>query len=652
MRISTLSTPVVRSALAAIFLVAPGCGVLAPAAVTPAREIPRYDATTFFDTTSLRGVDFASDGGAILFASDASGVFNAYTMPPSGGEATALTSSTTDAISAASFFPRDRRIVFMKDQGGNELDHVYVRELDGREIDVTPGERLKAMFLGFASDDESFFVSTNERDPRYFDVYRCAIADHSRTMLFQNDGGYELKDVSRDGRYVALGLQHDNADSDLLLFDSTKPDAPPRVLVETADKVVFGGATFTADARELYFTCDQESEYQRLFALDLESGRHRLVHEADWDVTGVQFTRDGRFRIVSVNVDARTELAIHDLVADRRVGLPDLGGLDVLDLDISDDGKRIACLAGSDTSPANLFVIDLESQVVTRLTNTLSPAIDESVLARCEVVRIPGLDGLPIPSLLYRPLDASAKKRAPALLWMHGGPGGQSRVGYNPTLQHLVNHGVAVLAVNNRGSSGYGKTFFHLDDRKHGEADLDDCVAAKNWLAAQDWCDGDRVGIMGGSYGGYLVLAALTYRPEVFALGIDVYGVANWTRTLQSIPPWWASMRAMLFSEMGDPTTDAERHARQSPVFHADKIRRPLLVMQGANDPRVLQVESDEIVAAVRKNGVPVEYVVFPDEGHGFQKKSNRITASETYLAFCRKWLFAPTAAAPVTPNP
>jgi len=624
-----------------------GCGVLAPASFRATRESPRYDATTFYDTVSLRGVSFASDGGAILFHRDRNGVFNAYTIAPTGGEPTALTNSTTHAINAVSFFPRDRRVVFLRDAGGNELDHVYIRELDGREVDVTPGEGLKAMFLGFSADESAFFVSTNQRDPRYFDLYRYAVADYSRTLLFQNDGGYSLYDVSLDGRYVALGLTHDNADSDILLYDATKPEEAPRLLTEPKAKVVYGGATFASDARELFFTSDEDSEFQRLFALDLESGARRLVHEASWDVSSVEFTRDGRFRTIGVNVDARTELTIHDLRADRRVELPDLGGIEILALDLSDDGTRLACLAGSDTSPPNLLVIDLDSKDVTKLTNTLSPAIDENSLARCEVVRFPGLDGLPIPALLYRPLGASKDDRAPALLWMHGGPGGQSRIGYNPTLQHLVHHGIAVLAVNNRGSSGYGKTFFHLDDKKHGEADLDDCVAAKNWLAAQDWCDGDRVGIMGGSYGGYLVLAALTYRPEVFALGIDIYGVANWPRTLESIPPWWASQRARLFSEMGDPALDRERLVRQSPVFHADKIRRPLLVVQGANDPRVLQVESDEIVAAVKKNGVPVDYVVFQDEGHGFQKKSNRITASETYLAFCRKFLLPQRSPAP-----
>jgi prolyl oligopeptidase len=233
----------------------------------------------------------------------------------------------------------------------------------------------------------------------------------------------------------------------------------------------------------------------------------------------------------------------------------------------------------------------------------------------------------------------------PALLWIHGGPGGQSRTGYNPTIQHLVNHGIAVLAVNNRGSSGYGKTFNHMDDKKHGEVDLDDCVWAKKWLGEQSWCDGEHVGIMGGSYGGYMVLAALAYRPEEFTLGIDIFGVSNWLRTLESIPPWWASFRDSLYAEIGDPVADRERLTKQSPLFHADKIRRPLLVVQGANDPRVLKVESDEIVAACQRNKVPVEYLQFPDEGHGFQKKANRIAASEAFLSFAERYLFAPAVA-------
>jgi dipeptidyl aminopeptidase/acylaminoacyl peptidase len=209
-------------------------------------------------------------------------------------------------------------------------------------------------------------------------------------------------------------------------------------------------------------------------------------------------------------------------------------------------------------------------------------------------------------------------------------------------IQHLVNHGYAILAANNRGSSGYGKTFFHMDDRKHGEVDLKGIVQAKTYLQSLDWVDGERIGIIGGSYGGYMVGAALAFEPGVFDVGINIFGVMNWVRTLESIPPWWESFKEALYDEMGDPAVDGERHRRISPLFHATNITTPLLVVQGANDPRVLQVESDEIVAAVRANDVPVEYVLFEDEGHGFTKRENKIEASEAYLAFLDKHLRPP----------
>ena len=248
-------------------------------------------------------------------------------------------------------------------------------------------------------------------------------------------------------------------------------------------------------------------------------------------------------------------------------------------------------------------------------------------------------DGKEIPSILYRPWPASKTNKVPALVWVHGGPGGQSRTGYRAVTQHLVNHGYAILAVNNRGSSGYGKTFYHLDDRDHGGGDLQDCVWGRKYLESLDWVDGDKIGIIGGSYGGYMVAAALTFEPEVFDVGINIFGVTNWVRTMNEIPDWWADFREFLVAEIGDPVKDADKLRARSPLFHAKNIIKPLLVVQGANDPRVHQVESDELVAAARANGVPVEYVVFDDEGHGFRKRVNRITASEAYLKFLDKYL-------------
>jgi dipeptidyl aminopeptidase/acylaminoacyl peptidase len=256
-----------------------------------------------------------------------------------------------------------------------------------------------------------------------------------------------------------------------------------------------------------------------------------------------------------------------------------------------------------------------------------------------EVVRYKSFDDLEIPGILYKPHGASADNPVPALVWVHGGPGGQSRTGYSATRQHLINHGYAILAANNRGSSGYGKTFFHMDDKRHGEEDLQDIVYGRKYLESLDWVDAERIGVIGGSYGGYMVAAALAFEPEAFDVGINIFGVTNWVRTLKSIPPWWEAFKEALYDEMGDPATDEERHRRISPLFHAENIVKPLLVVQGANDPRVLQVESDELVAAVEANEVPVDYVIFPDEGHGFRKRDNRITASEAYVRFLDKYL-------------
>ncbi len=212
--------------------------------------------------------------------------------------------------------------------------------------------------------------------------------------------------------------------------------------------------------------------------------------------------------------------------------------------------------------------------------------------------------------------------------------------GYFALIQYLTNQGYAVLAVNNRGSSGYGKTFYKMDDRNHGDKDLMDCIYGKKYLQSLDYVDSSKIGIIGGSYGGYMTMAAMAFQPDEFKVGVDIFGVTNWLRTLKSVPPYWESFRKALYAEMGDPTTaDSLRLYNISPLFHAEKIKSPVMVLQGANDPRVLQVESDEIVEAMRKNNVPVEYMIFPDEGHGFVKKENEIKGYGAIVTFLDQYL-------------
>jgi dipeptidyl aminopeptidase/acylaminoacyl peptidase len=601
----------------------------------------RYTIEQFLATTAYGGASFSPDGRKILVSSNQTGVYNAFAVPAGGGPAVQLTDSKVSAVRGIGYFPHDERFLYSSDQGGNEKNHLYVQSPDGGVRDLTPGESLKAVFIGWAPDGKSFFYGSNERDAGVFDVYEMPLDGFERRLLYTNPGGFTPTAVSPDRRYVALAKELTTSDADVYLYDRTAdklalltPDDAPGT--EVANRA----QAFSPDGKSLYYTTDKGSEFAYLMRYDLADGRRQEVLRSRWDVLGAGFSRDGRWFGVAVDDDGRTDLRL--FTADMKpVALPTVPGADVTDVEFSPDGKRMAFYAES-AGPRDLFIRDLAGGPVRQLTHALSPAIDADDLVAAKVVRFKSYDGVEIPGMLYRPLGASPAHRVPALVWVHGGPGGQSRIGYNGFLQYLVNHGYAVYAINNRGSSGYGKTFFAMDDRKHGEADLDDCVASKKMLAATGWVDPGRIGILGGSYGGYMVLAALAFRPTEFAVGVDLYGVSNWLRTLQSIPAWWGPMRDALYKELGDPQTDAGYLRRISPLFHADRIERPFIVLQGENDPRVLKAESDEIVAAARKKGVPVEYLLFPNEGHGLSRKDSQEKAYRASLEFLDKYLKEP----------
>ncbi len=634
-----MSRPIALSVfiLAAVGLFFASC----PAPDVENPPAPSYDARTFFETLNVYGASFSADENRVLVTMDETGVFNAATISIADGEVSPLTSSDTNANYAVSFFPEDDRMLFRADEGGNELDHLYVRELDGTTTDLTPGAKLKAHFGGWSDDGQRFFVLTTERDPRYFDLYVYDVDGYERQSLFVNEEGFDISALSRDGRYVALTRNRNNADNDLYLWDARVPQRQPKKITPHEGNVQHGGAEFTPDGAQLYFLSDQEGEFRKVFAYDIESGETTKVLEADWDYSFIAFSDNGRLRITGINQDARTVVEVFDLVTSEVLRFPEFPSGDITGVRVSRSGKKLAFYVAGPTSPRDLYVLELESGETRRLTRSLHRGVDESHLVDVEIVRYPSFDELEIPALLFRPHGSSSSDPVPALVWVHGGPGGQSRVGYRALTQYITNQGYAVLAVNNRGSSGYGKTFYHLDDRKHGEDDLQDCIYGRHYLESLPWVDKEKIGIIGGSYGGFMVAAALTLEPESFDVGVDIFGVTNWIRTLTSIPPHWESFRESLYAEMGDPEVDRERLERISPLRHADRIVRPLLVIQGANDPRVLKVESDELVAAARENGTPVEYLVFEDEGHGFESRENRIDAAEKIVTFLDKYLKA-----------
>lgn len=607
------------------------------------KEIPKFSAEAFFQTTSYglpssAGMAFEASTGDLLVTSDESGIFNAYRLNTETGKKSQLTDSTENPISAVSWFPEDGRFLYTSDGGGDELNHVYVQEPDGSTKDLTPGDPVKASFIGWSESGDSFFLMTNERDAKTFDIYRYQTDDYSRKMIFENDGK-QIDAISRNGRYVALTQNRTSADSDIYLVDMESTNKTPTLITEHEGNISHASYDFSPNGESLIYATDEFGEFTEAWEYNIETGENSELLKADWDVSYVTYSPSGRYRVSGINDDGSTKVTIRDLSEKKNVKLNDLPEGNVNSVRFSADEDKIAFIMNGDRSPSDIHVASLASGDVKGLTNALNPEISSDMLVEGEVVRYESYDRLEIPGILYKPHDASAERTVPALIMVHGGPGGQNRKGYNATIQHLVNNGYAVYAMNNRGSSGYGKTFFHMDDKKHGDVDLKDVIASKDFMAEYDWVDGERIGIIGGSYGGYMVAAALAFEPEEFDVGINIFGVTNWVRTLKSIPPWWESFRESLYDEMGDPATDEERHRAISPLFHAENINKPLLVVQGANDPRVLQVESDELVEAVRENDVPVEYIIFDDEGHGFRNKSNRIEASNAYIQFLDTYL-------------
>lgn len=616
-----------------------------PTAAPPeqADSIPRYSAEAFFATTSYRLVGasahaFSADGQSLLVSSDASGVFNAYSLPLDGGEPEPLTTSDDNAVFAVSWFPNDGRILYTYDGGGNELNHIIVREADGTNRDLTPGDSHKAGFAGWSNDGNSFYLTSTERNQKSFDLYRYSAEDYSRELVFENPG-YQVRAISGDGRWLALDKPRTSADTDIYVADLESADKEPVLVTEHDGNISHRTYGFSPGGKSLVYATNEYGEFNQAWTHNLETGEKAALIEADWDVSYISYSRAGRYQVSGVNADARTEVTVRDIESGEVVSLPPLPQGDLQSVRFSADESHVALIVNADNSPSNIHVIDLADGNARQLTNALNPEIDQSHLVVSEVIRYESFDGLEIPSILYKPHGASAENPVPGLVLVHGGPGGQTRTGYRAMVQHLVNHGYAVLGANNRGSSGYGKTFYHLDDKRHGEEDLQDIVYGRAYLETLDWIDGEKVGIIGGSYGGYMVAAALAFEPEAFDVGVDIFGVTNWVRTLQSIPPWWESQKESLYDELGDPATDAERHRRISPLFHTENIVKPVLVIQGANDPRVLQVESDELVAGIQANEVPVEYIVFPDEGHGFRKKINQVSASNAYVKFLDTFL-------------
>lgn len=613
---------------------------------SPNGGVTKYDIEEFFNNVAISGGYFSSSEEKLIYSSNQSGIYNIYEVNINDGEVGQLTSSEKESFFIRSYVPDSDSFIYSADKGGNEISHLYLQDRDGKILDLTPGENEKSSFYKWSKDNSTLYYLSNKRDSKYFDLYKMEVGEWKSNLIYENNNNMSVSSISDNEEFLLLSNSITTSENEFYLLEIASGN-----LKEISNAPgSYSSAGFSNDNKSFYYITDVNKEFAYLMQYEIASGEASVLFETNWDVMYSYLSKSEKYRVIGINKDGKNTLKVYNEMENREIEFPSFEDGNIIGLEFSETENKMRLSVGSSKMPNNLYVYDLNDKSLFKLTNSLNPNIDSTNLVNAKVVRYKSFDGLEIPALFYAPLQATKNNKVPALVWVHGGPGGQSRMNFNPLIQYLNNQGYAILAVNNRGSSGYGKTFYKLDDKNHGENDLKDCIWGKKWLQDLDYIDSGKIGIIGGSYGGYMTMAAMTFTPDEFKVGVNIFGVTNWIRTLKSIPSYWEASRKALYDELGDPySSDSIRLKKISPLFHASNVKNPVMVLQGANDPRVLQVESDEIVDALQKNEIPVEYVVFEDEGHGFRKKENQLEGYRKIKNFLDLYLKEETPVIEVT---
>lgn len=523
--------------------------------------------------------------------------------------------------------------VFGKDVGGNEFSQLHWYDLATREATMlTDGKRSQNGGSLFSSDGKRLAYSSTARNGTDTDIWLLDTATRQTKALVTEGGNWSAMDFSPDGSrlLVTKFVSANEAYPGVVDVTSGKLTLFP----VDGGKAAFGGFEFAPDGKAVYFVSDepvdgQPSEFQSLRYHDPASGKLEvLTKDIPWDVDGFEIADDGKHLAYITNEDGIYKLTVLSLPSHAPIELPQLPIGLVGGLRFSPDGKRLAVTLNTATSPNDVYVIDLAGAKLERWTHSEVGGLDTSGFVSPTLVRFPTfdqVDGKPrtIPAFYYRPANAAVGRKHPVIIDIHGGPEGQSLPSFDPYTQFMLKElGVAVLVPNVRGSSGYGKSYLKMDNAEKREDSVKDIGALLDWIAKQPELDASRVGVTGGSYGGYMVLASLLHYSDRIKAGVDVVGISDFTTFLNNTESYRRDLRRAEYGDERIPEMKAV-FDRISPLKNAGKIRSPLFVAQGKNDPRVPYTEAEQIVKAVRGNGQPVWFMMFNDEGHGFRKKSN-----------------------------
>jgi dipeptidyl aminopeptidase/acylaminoacyl peptidase len=560
---------------------------------------------------------------------------NLWRQPASGGPATQLTTFVDESARHHVWTPHG--FVLGVDRNGDEQWQLHrLPETGGQPENLTRREQVQCMPGELHPDGERLTFSGNLARPTSQSVYLLHIPDGELSPLVEDEGNHSPGPWHPDGRRLAVTLVNSNSDQDVFVLDVHSGERTQLTAHQGDEANVPVG--FTADGRSALLITDRGHEFRWLARRSLDGdGELEPVWRGDWDVEHAELDGARRRLAWIVNEDGRCAFHVRDLETGRDVPVPELPRGWCLHFALSPDGRRLAACVATATHPFDVYVADLEAGTVVRLTDSFAGGVPESELIDAELIRYPTFDGRQVPAWLYRPRNGG--RRAPVLLSIHGGPESQERPGGANSFsfyQYLLSRGIAVLAPNIRGSTGYGKTYQSLIHRDWGGAELRDIEAAARYLRGLDWVDPDRLAVYGGSFGGFATLSAMTRLPEYWTCGVDLVGPANLVTFARAVPPFW---RHIMKRWVGDPDEDHDLLVERSPITYVDDVRAPLLVLQGARDPRVVKPESDQMVERLRSLGREVEYHVFEDEGHGFVRHANQVKAYRIIADFLERHL-------------
>lgn len=608
--------------------------------INSVKEIPLED---FFRNPEMSSFQLSPNGKYISYMKpweDGNRMMNVYVREIDSDKEIRLTSASERSLYGYGWL-NNKRIAYVQDKGGDENIHIYAVNIDGKNnIDLTPFENIQARITDNLEDDPNFIlVAINKRNARIHDVYRLNVNNGEMQMIAENPGNISGWMTDNDGK-LRIATTSDGVNSSLLYRESETDEF--KSILTTNFKESVSPLYFTFDNKELYVSSNRGRDKSAIFKFDLDQAKeYELIFENDEvDVYGLMRSKK-RKKItgVSYTTDKRQTHFFDEWRESLQKKLESkLEGSEVAVSDFSKDETKAIIITYSDRSRGTYYYYDIKQDKLIKLAD-LSPWLNEKDMAFMTPISYKSRDGLTIPGYLTLPLNYKKNEKLPVIVNPHGGPWARDNWGFDSQVQFLANRGYAVLQMNFRGSVGYGKEFWEASFKQWGKTMQDDITDGVNWLIDEGIADPDRIGIYGASYGGYATLAGLAFTPDLYACGVDYVGVSNIFTLLETLPPYWELGRQMMYEMIGNPETEEELLRAASPLFHIDKIKAPLFVAQGANDPRVKQAESDQIVNALKLKGIDVPYMLKEDEGHGFYNESNQFDFYREMISFLDKHL-------------